>query len=40
MQRTKNIFNAKGGVQTKKAIGPQDYRKGGLTLNTVDNRKK
>ena len=40
MQRTKNIFNAKGGVQIKKAIGASDYRKGGLTLKTVDNRKK
>jgi hypothetical protein len=30
---------AKGGVINKR-MGAQDYRKGGLTLNTVDNRKK
>ena len=30
---------SKGGTATKKAIGPQDYRKGGMTLSTVDNRK-
>ena len=30
---------AKGGVINRR-MGAQDYRKGGLTLNTVDNRKK
>jgi len=30
---------AKGSVINRR-IGAQDYRKGGLTLNTVDNRKK
>ena len=30
----------KGGAATKKAIGPQDYRKGGMTISVVDNRKK
>ena len=32
------MFN-KGGAAIKKAIGPQDFRKGGMTLSTVDNRK-
>ena len=27
-------------VVTKKSIGSNDFRKGGLTLSTVDNRKK
>ena len=30
----------KGMVVTKKAIGANDFRKGGLTLSTVDNLKK
>jgi len=30
----------KGMVVTKKSIGSNDFRKGGLTLSTVDNRKK
>ena len=29
----------KGGMPTKKAIGPTDYRKGGMVLSTVDNRR-
>tara|TARA_R100000742_G_C4232072_1_gene53429 strand:- start:56 stop:523 length:468 start_codon:yes stop_codon:yes gene_type:complete len=29
----------KGMAVTKKAIGQNDFRKGGLTLSTVDNRK-
>ena len=29
----------KGMAVTKKAIGENDFRKGGLTLSTVDNRK-
>jgi len=29
----------KGGMPTKKAIGPNDYRKGGMVLSTIDNRK-
>ena len=29
----------KGGVSTKKAMGPTDYRKGGMVLSTVDNRR-
>ena len=29
----------KGGMSTKKAIGPNDYRKGGMVLSTVDNRR-
>ena len=31
-------FN-RGGMPTKKAIGPNDYRKGGMVLSTIDNRK-
>ena len=38
LQETETKFN-KGGVINKR-MGAQDYRKGGLTLNTVDNRKK
>lgn len=29
----------KGGMPTKKAIGPTDYRKGGMVLSTIDNRR-
>ena len=32
------MFN-KGGAAIKKAVGPQDYRKGGMTLSIIDNRK-
>jgi len=32
-------FN-KGGVATKKSRGSTDYRKGGMVLSSVDNRKK
>ena len=32
-------FN-KGGAVIKKSIGPSDYRKGGMVLSTIDNRKK
>jgi uncharacterized FlaG/YvyC family protein len=28
-----------GGAVIKKSIGPSDYRKGGMVLSTVDNRK-
>lgn len=31
-------FN-KGGMSIKKAIGPNDYRKGGMVLSTIDNRR-
>ena len=37
--KQKSKGRAEGGVINKR-VGPQDYRKGGLTLNTVDNRKK
>lgn len=32
-------FN-KGGMSTKKSRGSTDYRKGGMVLSSVDNRKK
>jgi hypothetical protein len=32
-------FN-KGGMSTKKSRGATDYRKGGMVLSSVDNRKK
>jgi hypothetical protein len=32
-------FN-KGGISTKKFRGASDYRKGGMVLSSVDNRKK
>ena len=38
-----DFFNGdynKGGAVIKKSIGPSDYRKGGMVLSTVDNRKK
>jgi len=31
---------SKGGYSTKKRTGSMDYRKGGMVLSTVDNRKK
>jgi len=34
------LYNSKGGSAIKKAVGPQDFRKGGMTLFTADNRKK
>ena len=33
-----DVYN-KGGM-VKKAMGASDYRKGGMVLSTVDNRKK
>lgn len=30
---------ARGGVSIKKRIGTNDYRSGGMVLNSVDNRK-
>ena len=38
IRRKSGGFN-KGGV-AKKAIGASDFRKGGMVLSTVDNRKK
>ena len=38
-KKYKDKGKAKGGVINRR-MGAQDYRKGGLTLNTVDNRKK
>tara|TARA_A100000171_G_C2044964_1_gene102321 strand:+ start:317 stop:571 length:255 start_codon:yes stop_codon:yes gene_type:complete len=32
-------FN-KGGMSTKKSRGASDYRKGGMVISSVDNRKK
>ena len=37
---TANIFDRLEKTNTKKSKGASDYRKGGLTLKTVDNRKK
>ena len=31
---------SKGGMSTKKSRGASDYRKGGMVLSSVDNRKK
>ena len=31
---------SKGGYSSKKRTGSMDYRKGGMVLSTVDNRKK
>ena len=38
--RTTQRLANKGMVITKKSVGSNDFRKGGLTLSTVDNRKK
>ena len=37
---TANIFDSLEKENIKKSKGASDYRKGGLTLKTVDNRKK
>ena len=36
----KGIGYNKGGAVTKKSSGASDYRKGGMVLSTVDNRKR
>ena len=39
-KRKKPKRKSKGGYSTKKRTGSMDYRKGGMVLSTVDNRKK
>ena len=39
-KRKKATRQSKGGYSTKKRTGSMDYRKGGMVLSTVDNRKK
>jgi len=39
-KRKKPTRQSKGGYSTKKRTGSMDYRKGGMVLSTVDNRKK
>ena len=39
-KRKKPKIKSKGGYSTKKRTGSMDYRKGGMVLSTVDNRKK
>jgi len=39
-KRKKPKRQSKGGYSTKKRTGSMDYRKGGMVLSTVDNRKK
>jgi len=39
-KRKKAKRKSKGGYSTKKRTGSMDYRKGGMVLSTVDNRKK
>ena len=39
IQTQRAAMGNKGMAVTKKAIGENDFRKGGLTLSTVDNRK-
>ena len=38
-KRKKPKRKSKGGYSTKKRTGSMDYRKGGMVLSTVDNRK-
>ena len=39
-KRKKPKRKSKGGYTTKQRTGTTDYRKGGMTLSTVSNRKK
>jgi len=39
-KRKKPTRQSKGGYSSKKRTGSMDYRKGGMVLSTVDNRKK
>ena len=39
-KRKKTTRKSKGGYTTKQRTGTTDYRKGGMTLPTVSNRKK
>ena len=39
LRKAADAYN-KGGLVTKSKTGHMDYRKGGLTLSSVDNRKK
>ena len=39
-KRKKSTRQSKGGYSSKKRTGSMDYRKGGMVLSTVDNRKK
>ena len=39
-KRKKPTRQSKGGYTPKKRTGSIDYRKGGMVLSTVDNRKK
>ena len=39
LRQAADAYN-KGGLVTKSKTGHMDYRKGGLTLSSVDNRKK
>ena len=38
-KRKKPTRQSKGGYSSKKRTGSMDYRKGGMVLSTVDNRK-
>ena len=39
-KKKKPTKQSKGGYTSKKRTGSMDYRKGGMVLSTVDNRKK
>ena len=39
-KRKKPTKQNKGGYSSKKRTGSMDYRKGGMVISTVDNRKK